>query len=442
MRPEATGVREPRKIFYFGPFVLDASQGRLSRRGRAIHLTGKALRLLLLLVSKPGVTLSVQEIMSGLWGDNEDATEQTLRQHVLMLRHALEDSVKERYIATDYGRGYRFLGEVTERPPSYMIGVVEQYCAAAAEFQSAGSPAGMMASLHLYDRALAMDDSNTAALGGAAMTRVLMADFQYDRPRELLETARRQAEASLSVDPDCMDAINALCKVRLDYSWDFTGALERAERALKIDSNNRIAAFMYPWILLLSARFAESVAFIDALPARVSSQNIIATCRGIATLFSGDYDAGNAELESVCRRWPDYWFARTFFALGLVKAGKEEDALRIFDSVRHSTFDPLVDRQMNARYFSEGYALYTRFRVGDTQTAERDLERLVRLEESQFIPATIFALAELGRKRYAEALAYIRQCRDNRECWYTHLAVDPLVAELHLDAAELYGHAM
>jgi DNA-binding winged helix-turn-helix (wHTH) protein len=34
-----------------------------------------------------------------------------------MLRHALEDSVKERYIATDYRRGYRFLGEVSERPP-------------------------------------------------------------------------------------------------------------------------------------------------------------------------------------------------------------------------------------------------------------------------------------------------------------------------------------
>jgi len=97
---------------------------------------------------------------------------------------------------------------------------------------------------------------------------------------------------------------------------------------------------------------------------------------------------------------------------------------------------------MNARYFSEGYALYTRFRMGDTQTAERDLERLMRLEESQFIPASIFALAELGRKRYAAALDYIRQCRDNRECWYTHLAVDPLVTELHLDAAELYGQAL
>ncbi len=94
-----------RKSFYFGPFVLYGSQGRLSRRGRAIHLTGKLLRLLLLLVSKPGVTLSVQEIMSGIWGDNEEATEQTLRQHVLILRHALEDSVKERYIATDYGEG-------------------------------------------------------------------------------------------------------------------------------------------------------------------------------------------------------------------------------------------------------------------------------------------------------------------------------------------------
>ena len=346
--------------------------------------------------------------MSGIWGDNEEATEQTLRQHVLMLRHALEDSIKERYIATDYGRGYRFLGEVSERPPSYMAGVVEQYCAAAGEFQSAGSPAGMMASLHLYDRALAMDDSNAAALGGAAMTRVLMADFQYDRPRELLETARRQAEASLSVDPDCMDAINALCKVRLDYSWDFAGALERAERALQIDSNNRIAAFMYPWILSLSARFAEAVAFIDALPASVSSQNIIATCRGIAILFSGDYDAGNAELDNVCRRWPDYWFARTFFALGLVKAGREEEALR---------------------YFSEGYALYTRFRIGDTPRRRSAWLRNCTWTLPSFTATRCSFYVFIGSERYRVPLELsIRQLEGRVRPVLHDRRADPIIA--------------
>jgi DNA-binding winged helix-turn-helix (wHTH) protein/tetratricopeptide (TPR) repeat protein len=439
MCPSPPGVREERAVYYFGPFALDVARGRLFRRGNAIRITSKALRLLQLLVDKPGVTLSTQEITSNIWGDPEEATEHTLRQHVLMLRHALEDNVTERYIATDYGRGYRFVGEVTQRPPSFMTGVVEQYCAAAEEFRSSGSSAGLMAALHLYDRALAIDDSNAPALGGSAMTRVFTADFQYDRPRELLETANEQGEAALRAQPDCIDAVLALCKVRLDYFWDFAGALELAQQALRIDAHHRVGAFMYPWILALSSRSSEATAFIDSLPKSVSQQNIIATCRGVATLFSGDYQAGTAELEAVCRIWPDYWFARTFRALGLLVTGKEREALAIFDDVRHSAYDPLVDRQMNARYFAEGYALYTRFRIGDVDGARSGIERLRRLAESQFIPATIFALAELGRKDYPEAQKCIRQCRDNRECWYTHLAVDPLVKELHLDPAELYG---
>jgi DNA-binding winged helix-turn-helix (wHTH) protein len=424
-------------MFYFGAFALDALQGRLFRRGSPVHVTSKVLRLLELLVSRPGVTLSTGEIMSKIWGDSEDATEQTLRQHVLMLRHALEDSVTERYIVTDYGRGYRFVGEIDERPPPYMGAVAEQFCAAASDFRNSGSPAGMIAALHLYKRALSIDDRNVLALGGAALTQVLMADFQYDRPRELLEAAEEQAKTALAGDAACIEAILALCKVRLDYAWDFPGALELAARALEIDPSHRIAAFMYPWILVLSSRCGDATEFIDSLPRAISSQNLITSCRGIATLFSGDYDAGRAELEGVCRRWPNYWFAKTFGALGLLVTGNEREALRLFDEVRYSAYDPLVDRQMNARYFAEGYALYARFRMGDAANAQSSLRRLRRLGESQFVPATIFALGELGRNDRAAAMQRIRQCRDNRECWYTHLGVDPLVKEWHFDMTEL-----
>jgi DNA-binding winged helix-turn-helix (wHTH) protein len=434
---DATPPEERRMVLCFGQFLLDAAHGRLFRRGSPIHLTSKAFRLLSLLVSNPGATLSTDQILSTVWGDNEDVTESTLRQHVLMLRHALEDSVTERYIATDYGRGYRFLGEVSAHPPPYMADVVEQYCAAAAEFRDSGSPAGMMAALHLYDRALAIDDSSAAALGGAALTRVLMADFQYDRPRELLESAHLNADAALAADPECIDGVLALCKVRLDYFWDFGGALELTQRALRLDSSHRIAVFMYPWILALSSRCSEAKEVIDSLPPKVAHQDIICTCRAVATLFSGDYDAAIAELATVCRQWPEYWFSRTFHALGLVVVGKIGDALQVLDDVRHSAYDPLVDRQMNARYFAEGYALYARFRTGDVATAERDLNRLKRAAKSRFVPATIFALAELGRDNYPEALTAIRQCRDNRECWYTHLSVDPLVKDLRAENADL-----
>ncbi len=93
---------------------------------------------------------------------------------------------------------------------------------------------------------------------------------------------------------------------------------------------------------------------------------------------------------------------------------------------------------MNARYFAEGYALYARFRNGHIRDAQTGLERLQHLSASQFVPATCFALAKIGRRAHAAALHYICQCGDNRECWYTPLQVEPLVKELDLDPTELY----
>ena len=276
-----------RNVFYFGPFTLDVAHRCLFRRGIPLRVTSKALALLHLLVRSAGACLSVDDIMAEVWDDKEDVTESTVRQHILMLRHVLEDGLAERYIVNDYGRGYRFIGEVTEQPPQFMASLVEQYCAAGAEFRSGASPAALLASLNLYDRALSIDGASAAALAGAALTRILMADFQYVRPKDQLELARTQAEAALLTSANSAEALVAMSKVRLDYSWDFAGALAFAQRALDADPRHRIAAFMRAWIHTLWGRFAEALALFDALPEEVVSLNVIRTGRGITILFSG-----------------------------------------------------------------------------------------------------------------------------------------------------------
>jgi DNA-binding winged helix-turn-helix (wHTH) protein/tetratricopeptide (TPR) repeat protein len=440
--PPINGAAGERRVFYFGPFTLDVGQRCLFRRGIPVRITNRALVLLHLLVRHSGESLSVDDIMTTVWDDKEDVTDATLRQHVLMLRHVLEDTLADRYIVTEYGRGYRFIGEVTEQPPPFMVSLVEQYCAAGAEFRAGASPAAMLASLNLYERALTIDGGNAHALAGAALTRVLMADFHYDRPKDLLEVAKGQAEAALRTSPECVQALSVMSKVTLDYSWDFAGALECARRAFALDSSDRIAAFMCGWIPALGGRVDEALAFADALPEDVASLSIIRTGRGIATLFWGDYERAAAELDAVLASRPDYWFARTFLGLAQLMLGKAATALALFDEVRLSAYDPLVTLQMNARYFAEAYALYTRFRIGDTANAEKTLGRLTRLEESEFVPAMCFALAELGRNDRDAARRCIEVAADNRECWYTHLGVEPLAKELALDPTKLYARTL
>jgi tetratricopeptide (TPR) repeat protein len=196
---------------------------------------------------------------------------------------------------------------------------------------------------------------------------------------------------------------------------------------------------MRSWICALWGRFDEALELLAALPRELVAANIMQTCRAITILFSGDYQRAAAELDAVCARFPDYWFARTFLGLALLMLGKPTQALALFDEVRLSAYDPLIVRQMNARYFAEGYALYTRFRTGETAEAEKTLARLARLEESEFVPAMCFALAEIGRENFDAARRCIEICGENRECWYTHLGVEPLVKELALDRAQLFA---
>ena len=109
--------------FEFTPFVLDPAKRVLLRGGVPQTLTPRAFDLLLLLVQQRDRVLSKDEILRTVWADAV-VEESNLNQQVFVLRKALNgDGHGPEYIATIPRRGYRFVGEVTERsatpsPPS------------------------------------------------------------------------------------------------------------------------------------------------------------------------------------------------------------------------------------------------------------------------------------------------------------------------------------
>jgi DNA-binding winged helix-turn-helix (wHTH) protein len=109
--------------FEFTPFVLDPAKRVLLRGGVPQTLTPRAFDLLLLLVQQRDRVLSKDEILRTVWADTV-VEESNLNQQVFVLRKALNgDGHGPEYIATIPRRGYRFVGEVTERsatpsPPS------------------------------------------------------------------------------------------------------------------------------------------------------------------------------------------------------------------------------------------------------------------------------------------------------------------------------------
>ena len=118
----------------FGSFEVDLDAGELRKRGRAIRLQEKPLRILAALLERPGEMLSRQELQDRLWADQTFVDfDHGLNNAVNKLRTALGDSAgAPRYIETVGRRGYRFIGSLLEEAaphsearPELLLGVSE-----------------------------------------------------------------------------------------------------------------------------------------------------------------------------------------------------------------------------------------------------------------------------------------------------------------------------
>ena len=103
----------PRDVISFGSFSLIASERLLMQGGAPVKLGGRALDLLIALVSRPNELIGKRDLIAQVWSD-VIVEEGSLRFHIAALRKALGDGKDgARYVATLPGRGYCFVAPVS-----------------------------------------------------------------------------------------------------------------------------------------------------------------------------------------------------------------------------------------------------------------------------------------------------------------------------------------
>jgi len=97
----------------FGPFRLLPAQRLLLHAGNPVRLGSRALDMLIALLDRPGELVTKDELISRVW-PHTHVEEGNLKVQMAVLRRVLGDGKDgARYIATDTGRGYRFVAPVT-----------------------------------------------------------------------------------------------------------------------------------------------------------------------------------------------------------------------------------------------------------------------------------------------------------------------------------------
>lgn len=109
-----------RRVFRFGMFEADEPGAELRKHGVRIKLHAQPFQILLMLLERPGETVSREEMRQRLWGQDTFVDfDHALNSAVNKIRDALNDSAAQpRYVETVAGKGYRFIAPVSQVEPS------------------------------------------------------------------------------------------------------------------------------------------------------------------------------------------------------------------------------------------------------------------------------------------------------------------------------------
>lgn len=134
-------------IVRFGIFEVDLRNFELRRKGLKVRVQEKPLRVLALLLQRPGQIVTRQELCHELWpADTFVGFDDGLNAAVKKLRMALGDSGENsRFVETVPRRGYRFIA-----PLERTVGPPQEHCSRLLRFNEAKPELGRSRSRHVW----------------------------------------------------------------------------------------------------------------------------------------------------------------------------------------------------------------------------------------------------------------------------------------------------
>src|ERR1700674_5963674 len=105
----------PTSVVRFGPYEVSLHSGEVRKAGLRIRVQQQPMKLLQMLLERPGEVVTREELRSRVWTDESFGDfDQAVNIAIAKLRSALGDSAENpRFIETLPKRGYRFIADVS-----------------------------------------------------------------------------------------------------------------------------------------------------------------------------------------------------------------------------------------------------------------------------------------------------------------------------------------
>lgn len=278
-------------------------------------------------------------------------------------------------------------------------------------FWNRRTPAALLASLELYEKATKADPNSAEAYSAMATVYATMVATDQFPPQEMEGKAKAAAEKARLLDEGLAEphAVLGYMKAVSDYDWD--GSYSEFDRAIALDPSYAMAHHWYGYMLEVRGRFDDALREVHKAqeldPLNLAEQESPAQ----VLYWSHKYDQCIAQSAKTLQLDPNFFYAHMFMADCLAQLKRDDEAIAELQKTlritphntavmarlgyvlgtvgrKRETLDLLkqMERERQSEYNSAGLQAWIYAGIGDR---ERTLQ-LLEQDESQRGVTTLF----------------------------------------------------
>jgi TolB-like protein/Flp pilus assembly protein TadD len=280
-------------------------------------------------------------------------------------------------------------------------------------FNKFEAPDANMKAIERFQQAIALDPKMAAAYSGLADAQAYLAETMAARPTEVMPKAQEAAKKAVELDPNSAAAHTSLGTVMLDYDRDIEGGQREFLRAMKLNPGS---AYSHHW-------YAHSLEAQNKLPEALREMRVALDMDPLSIAIN--WDVGN---ELICARQ----FSEAVTHLN--KAHELFSGNPIIEYLRVEAYHRAGDRDgerktVDALRATPGLdevpiflALFgaAAARDGRMDEARRDLDRLEKMQKTQYVEG--FLVVELCMELHekASAIEWLRRAERERSPFFVY----------------------
>ena len=293
---------------------------------------------------------------------------------------------------------------------------------------------GFRNGIDYFKRAEEKDPTFALAFSGLADSYALLCDIGVVRPLDEMPKAKAAAEKAVDADPTLAEAFTSRAFVRLAYDWDWLGAQNDFQQALKLNPKYPTAHQWYASYLMQMGKFSLAKAEIEQAHNLDPLSPIISANSGLYSYYEHNYDDAIAKYKVTLQSDPDFWVARHYLALAYVQKGMNQDAIaELRKLIKAPASGPIPDQVVEAECEATASLGFVYGIAGKPAEAQAILRQLDVLTKRRYVSPLYFAIVYAGLRDNDKAIEYLNKAFDARHPGLVLIRIEPMFDGLRGD---------